>query len=116
MTLKEIMNYKNFCVIGDTLNEEKYAYKIKNELLKNNYNVTTFYKDGSLNNIKDLEVVNLVINPVLGLKFIIECSKEIKAVLIQPGADSLELIQYLENKKIPYLKGCSLIGLKEYII
>lgn len=116
MTLEKIMNFNNFCVIGNTLDEDKYAYKIYNELTKNNYNVETFYKEGSLNNISNLEVVNLVINPVLGLNYIKECNKEIKAVLIQPGAESNELLEYLELNKIPYLQGCSLIGLSKYKI
>ncbi len=114
MSLEEVMKFKNFCIIGDTLNNEKYAYKIKQELMKNNYNVDCFYKEGSLNNISNLEVVNLVINPILGLSYIKECVKEIKVVLIQPGAESNDLINYLENNKIPYLKGCSLIGLTKY--
>ena len=33
MELKEIMDYQHFIVVGDTVNEEKYAYKIKHELL-----------------------------------------------------------------------------------
>ncbi len=33
MELKDIMNLKNFVVAGNTLNEEKYAYKIKKGLI-----------------------------------------------------------------------------------
>ena len=29
-----MMDYQHFIVVGDTVNEEKYAYKIKHELLK----------------------------------------------------------------------------------
>lgn len=29
MQLKEIMNKQNFVVVGNTINEDKYAYKIK---------------------------------------------------------------------------------------
>ena len=29
MDLREVMKYNTFVVVGDTLNKEKYAYKIK---------------------------------------------------------------------------------------
>ena len=35
MELKEIMELKNFVVVGNTINEDKYAYKIKKGLLEN---------------------------------------------------------------------------------
>ncbi len=115
MDLKEIMSYKNFCVVGDTLNEEKYAYKIKHELLKNGYNVTCVYKElKSLNDVSDLEIVDLCINPVKGFELLQECNKTIKAVLIQPGAQSDSIIEFLKNNNIPYLEGCALVGLKLY--
>lgn len=34
MDLQEIMQQHTFAVLGDTLNEEKYAYKIKHALLE----------------------------------------------------------------------------------
>ena len=39
MTLENVMKLKNFVVVGNTINEEKYAYKIKDGLLKAGYNV-----------------------------------------------------------------------------
>ena len=39
MDLKEIMQKKRFVVVGDTLNEEKYACKIKHALLEHGYQV-----------------------------------------------------------------------------
>ncbi len=45
MNIETIMKYKTFLVLGDTTNEEKYAYKIKKELLENNYNVITLNKN-----------------------------------------------------------------------
>ncbi len=110
ITIEEVMKYKNFCVVGDTLNSEKYAYKILNKLKENNYNVSSVYKGESLNDIKDIEVINLCINPVLGLNILKNYKKEIKCVLLQPNTYNDELISYLEDNKIPYLKGCSLIG------
>ncbi|WP_312651101.1 hypothetical protein [Aminipila sp.] len=32
MDLKETMKQKTFVIVGDTLNEEKYAYKIKERM------------------------------------------------------------------------------------
>lgn len=34
MDLREIMEQKTFVVVGDTLNQSKYAYIIKNQLLE----------------------------------------------------------------------------------
>ena len=39
MELKEIMALSRFAVLGDTLNPEKYAYKIKHALLEKGYTV-----------------------------------------------------------------------------
>lgn len=110
MELLDVMKYKHFCVVGDTNNEEKYAYKIKNTLINKNYIIDEVNKEGSLNNVVKLEVINLCINPVLGLKLLKECKKEFEIILIQPGALNEELQEYLENNKIPYLQGCSLVG------
>ena len=45
MDLKEIMKYDTFVVVGDTLNEEKYAYKIKHELINSGYKVYSVGKE-----------------------------------------------------------------------
>ena len=45
MELKEIMNQKSFAVVGDTLNEEKYAYKIKTQLIAKGYKVSSVGKE-----------------------------------------------------------------------
>ena len=39
MDLKEMMSFNKFIVLGNTLNEDKYAYKIKNALLEKGYTV-----------------------------------------------------------------------------
>lgn len=117
MNLENIMKYNNFCVVGNTTVEDKYAYKIKHELLTNGYNVSCVgYELLSLNDVLDLEVVVMCIHPVKGLKLLQECSNEIKAVLIQPGAESDEIFDYLNANKIPYVEGCALVGVKLYKI
>ena len=39
MDMKEIMKQKTFAVLGNTLLEDKYAYKIKKGLIDKGYNV-----------------------------------------------------------------------------
>ena len=116
MTLKEIMNYNTFVVVGDTIRDGKYAKKIKEELLSKGYNVYPVHKElKSINDIDDdIDIIDLCINPVLGLNYIKECKKDYKCVLIQPGAESEELINYLKNNNIDYLEGCALVGLSLY--
>ncbi len=116
MTLKEIMNLNNFVVVGNTINEEKYAYKIKNELIKTGYNVQCVGKElSSINDVNfEIDVLDLCINPNLGLKYLKENNKNIKVVVIQPGAESAEIIDFLKAKKIEYLEACLLIGMNLY--
>lgn len=111
--LKEIMSYKRFVVVGNTLDEEKYAFKIKQRLLENNYVVYPVYKEiKNINEItNEIDVIDLCINPVKGLEILKSMKKTCKAVLIQPGAESNEIKQYLKERSIPYLEGCALVGL-----
>ena len=52
MELKEIMALSRFAVLGDTLNPEKYAYKIKHALLEKGYTVYPVGKElASLNDM-----------------------------------------------------------------
>jgi predicted CoA-binding protein len=116
MELKEIMEQKIFAVVGDTLNGEKYAYKIKQGLLEHGYNVHSVGKElASLNDIgEEIDIIDLCINPVKGLTLIRECKKNFKCIVIQPGAESDELLAYLEENKLPYIQGCLLVGLSVY--
>jgi len=116
MDLKEIMNQKNFAVVGDTLNEEKYAYKIKTQLLAKGYKVFSVGKElSSINDIsEEIDIIDLCIHPVKGLKLLQECTKPFKCILIQPGAESQEILSYLQENKIPYIEGCVLVGLRLY--
>lgn len=115
MELNEIMKSRVFTVLGDTLNEEKYAYRIKHALKDAGYTVHCVGKElASLDDVpeEEIEVLDLCINPVRGLSIIRECRKQIRAVLIQPGAGSDEIRQYLDQKNIPWLDGCALKGLE----
>lgn len=116
MDLKEIMLFNNFVVLGNTLDKEKYAYKIKEKLLQNNYKVACVDKQyKSLNDIPfEIDVLDLCMNPLKSIQLLKENSKPIKAVVIQPGAESAELKAFLEDAKIPYIEGCLLVGMSLY--
>lgn len=116
MELKEIMQLNNFVVVGDTINQEKYAYKIKQELIKNKYNVESVGKElNSINEVTfDIDCLDLCIHPAKGIKLLKENKKQIKIVVIQPGAESEEIINYLKENKINYIEACLLVGLRLY--
>ena len=116
MDLKEIMQQNTFAVAGDTLKEEKYAYKIKQGLLEHGYTTYAVGKElASFNDIPgDIDIIDLCINPVKGLALLKECTKSFKSIVIQPGAESDELLAYLNEKKLPYIQGCVLVGLSLY--
>ena len=113
MDLKEVMAQKHFVVVGDTLNEEKYACKIKNAMLQNGYHVQAVGKElPSINEVEgEIDVIDLCIHPAKGLKLIQTCHKPFKNIVIQPGAESDELLAYLNDNNIPYIEGCLLVGL-----
>jgi predicted CoA-binding protein len=116
MELKEIMSYKNFVVVGNTLDHSKYAYIIKNNLELNGYNVQAVGKElQSINDVEgDIDILDLCIHPVKGIALLKENKKKIKCVLIQPGAESDEIVNFLKENHIDYLEGCALVGLRMY--
>lgn len=117
MTLEQIMKCKKFLVIGSTENKEKYAYKIKESLMEKGYIVNCVNKNNPISLINDeVEIIDLCINPIIGLSILKEYKdlKKVKAVLIQPGAESEEIIEYLKEQNVDYLEGCALVGLALY--
>ncbi len=105
LTLEKVMKFDKFCLVGDTNNVLKAAHKIKNELIKNN-KVYTEDVDG------EYDVLNLCINPTKGISILKNINQRIRVVLIQPGAESSEIEEFLRERNISYLKGCSLVGLE----
>lgn len=117
-----MLEFKNWAVVGDVLNEEKYAYKIVNRLNKGNYNVIKInprsnseqvYK--SLKDTKEkIDVISLVIHPKVGINIIKEAKEMgIDKVLIQPGAESEEILDYCRENKIYATEGCVLVELSK---
>jgi len=116
----DFLKYKNWVVIGDTLNSTKYANKILNALKDNGYKVSGIHpKDDSELIYKSLsqvpyniEVIDLCINPKYGIEFIKEAEiLGIKNILIQPGAESSEIIEYSQQNKMNAIEGCALVAL-----
>lgn len=115
MEIKELLAYKNFVVLGSTIKEEKPAYEIKNLLIDKGYNVRCVGKELQSINLVDFDIDVLVMsmNPGRSINFLKETQKEIKAVIIQPGAESEEIKAYLKLKNIPYVEDCILCALKK---
>ena len=115
MTMQEIMNCHSFAVLGDTLNPEKYAFRIKNAMLEAGYQVCAVPRElASLNEIPgELEVIDLCIHPAKGIRLLQENRKPFKVIVIQPGAEDQALISWLEREQLPYVRGCLLKALEE---
>lgn len=116
MKMDEIMKQKVFAVVGDTLNPNKYACIIKNRLLESGYQAYGVYKEiPSLNDIdEEIDIIDLCINPIKGLEIMKENKKKFKCIVIQPGAESEELLNYLTQQKMDYIEGCILVGISLY--
>ena len=120
MVAIDFLKYKNWVVVGGTLNTTKYANKIFNRLKDNDYNVSGIHpKDDSGKLYRSLEqvpgsieVIDLCINPKYGIDFVKEAVKlGIKNILIQPGAESAEIIKLAEENKLTAVEGCALVAL-----
>lgn len=116
MDLQEIMSQRTFAVLGNTLDESKYAYKIKQGLQEHGYTVYSVGKEmESLNEIEEeIDIIDLCIHPAKGIKLLKECRKAFKCIVIQPGAESEEILSYLNENHLPYIEGCLLVGLSVY--
>ncbi|WP_293010133.1 MULTISPECIES: CoA-binding protein [unclassified Oscillibacter] len=114
MELQEIMRQRVFAVVGNTLDSEKYAYKIKQGMIEKGYTVYAVGKElPSLNDVpEEIDIIDLCIHPAKGLELMRECKKSFKCIVLQPGAESAELVVYLEEKGMPYINGCLLVGMR----
>ena len=116
MDMKEVMDGHSFALLGDTLTEEKYACRIKHALLKAGYRVYAVGKElPSLQQVPEpVDYIDLCIHPGKGLMLLQQGPVNCRGVVIQPGAESPELIAWLEENRVPYLRGCLLKGLAAY--
>lgn len=119
MAIKNINSFKNWVVVGDVTNNEKYAYKILNKFKDKDYNVSGVSPKGGNNVYKSLhdvpyniDSIDLCINPKDGLKFVKEAKElKIKNILIQPGAESDQILKYCKDNDIKAIQGCALVKL-----
>jgi uncharacterized protein len=123
MQAHELLNYKNWVVVGDVLNTSKYASRIQSALKDADFTAEgvnprdttqTIYK--SLKEVSyKIEVIDLCINPITGLKIIEEAAElGIDKVLIQPGAESADIINFCRDKGIAAIEGCALVELGKH--
>ena len=122
MKASEFLEYKNWVVVGDVLNNLKYAHKILNSLKEAGFNVVglnpSVKTQEAYTNLSDIpyniEVLNLCINPTKGIKILQEVHKlRIDKILIQPGAESLEILDFCKVNGIQAIEGCTLVELRK---
>ncbi|WP_138205208.1 CoA-binding protein [Haloimpatiens lingqiaonensis] len=120
MVASELLNYKNWVVVGDVINQSKYAYRILDKLKSKGFKVVGVHPkkegEGVYKSLKDvpfqIEVIDLCINPALGLEILKEAkSLIINKVLIQPGAESEEILNYCRENNIIAIEDCALVQL-----
>ena len=118
----EFLDYKNWVVVGDVLNHLKYAYKILNSLKESGYNAVglnpSVKNEEAYNNLNDIpykiEILNLCINPNKGIKILQEANElKIDKILIQPGAESPEILNFCRENGIQAIEGCTLVELRK---
>ena len=120
MDIKELIKLKNWIVIGDVSNESKYAYKILNKFNDKGYTVSGVHPkggEGIYKTIKEvphnIDAIDLCINSKLGIEYIKEAKVlGINNVLIQPGAESDEILSYCKENSINAIENCALVQLR----
>lgn len=117
MNISELFKEYNWVVVGDVTNKVKYAYRIFNALKSEKYNVAGVNpkanEDGIFNSIKEvdfkIDVIDLCINPKVGLQIVKDAKKiGVNKILIQPGAESEEILIYCKENNIVVMQGCVL--------
>lgn len=119
MDIKELIKINNWVVIGDVGNESKYAYKILNKFKEKGYIVSGVHPRGGNEIYKSLKevpykinAIDLCINSKLGLEYLKEAKNlGIKNILIQPGAESEEILNYCKENNLNAIENCALVQL-----
>lgn len=120
MEAQELLNYKNWVVVGDVLNESKYACRILNSLKAAGFNVQGVNPRAAWDNIctkldevpYKIDVIDLCINPATGFDIVNQAKNlNIDKILIQPGAESKEILEFCKNNGITAIEGCALVEL-----
>lgn len=122
MHLRDFMKMKNWAVVGEVDNTLKYAYQIHHELKGKGYKAYGVHPQGTgftYRSLKDIsgpiDIVDLCMSSRDGLSYAREIVElGIRHVLIQPGAQSDEVIALLRSHHVEVLEGCALVGLRLY--
>lgn len=120
MNIQDFFNYKNWVVVGTVSDSSKYACKILKSLEAGNFKTEgvnpkdqtgEIYK--SLSEVPyKIDVIDLCINPTIGIEIVKEAKKlNIDKILIQPGAESEEILDYCKSNGILAIEGCALVQL-----
>ncbi|MCK8823626.1 CoA-binding protein [Fuchsiella alkaliacetigena] len=119
MSIKEeSLAKQNWAVVGATDKQNKFGYKIVNRLKQQGYSV--FPVNPNLEEVAglecyaqladipaEIEVVDLVVNPQIGLKVMEEIIElAIDYLWLQPGARSEELRERASKEGINLIEGC----------
>ena len=115
------MSTKKVVVLGASDNPERYSNKAETLLKEKGYPVIPIHPDlkeieglpviHSLGDIDDKEcILTIYIGPKRVGSFIDDIVQlRPKGVIMNPGAESEELEQRLENENIPFVKECTLV-------
>ncbi|KYH34586.1 hypothetical protein CLTEP_15140 [Clostridium tepidiprofundi DSM 19306] len=120
MKASEMLDYKNWAVVGSVTNNMKYAYKILFALKNSGYTVKGVNprakEDEICKSLSEvdykIDVLDLCINPKVGIEIVKEAKElGIDKILIQPGAESEEILNYCKENNITAVQGCALVEL-----
>ncbi|KAJ49136.1 putative CoA-binding protein [Clostridium tetanomorphum] len=120
---QQLLEYRNWIVAGDVLNDSKYAHRILNTLKESGYKVQGLNPmsddERVYKSLKDIEykidVIDLCINPINGLEVVKEAHDlGINKILIQPGAESEDILSFCAEKGIIAIEGCVLVEISYY--
>lgn len=123
MKPQDLLDYKNWAVVGTVSDQNKYAYKILNSLKSSDFKVEGVNpkdtNEKTFKSLKDIpykiDVLDLCINPKKGIDIVKEAKElGIKKILIQPGAESTEILEYCKKESITAIESCALVLLSVY--
>ncbi|MFW6030529.1 MAG: CoA-binding protein [Halanaerobiales bacterium] len=119
MSIKEkTMEMKKWAVVGATIKEDRFGYKIVKRLKDRGYQVYPVNPKfdqvagidcyNSISDIDDkIDVVDIVVNPKVGIKVMQEIKeKDINYVWLQPGTRSDEIREFAEKEDIQIIEDC----------
>ncbi|WP_105617028.1 CoA-binding protein [Vallitalea okinawensis] len=121
---EKMLDKKVWAVVGATVDEDKFGYKIYKRLKEHGYKVYPVSPkydeidgDRAYKALGDLpevpEVVDFVVNPKIGIKVIEQCHDlGIKNVWLQPGTVSEDILNYAKAKEITTAEACVLVAVR----